>query len=97
MNLHPIHRIRRAPLAAAVLCALAAPASAQSDGMFFDGAAFGATEENAIRQAIGDAEVSASAYQLFTCELVGEPQIFPGPNPEWNRNFRAQVRVFCTP
>ena len=88
MNLYSSHRPRRAPLtlAAATLCALAAvPAVAQSEGMFFDGGAFGPTEE-----------VSASAYQLFTCELVGEPRIFPGPNPEWGRNFRAQVRVFCT-
>ena len=84
-------------LAAATLCALAAvPAVAQSEGMFFDGGAFGPTEEVAIRGAIDDAAVSASAYQLFTCELVGEPRIFPGPNPEWGRNFRAQVRVFCT-
>ena len=101
MNLHLTYR-RHAPLpvALAILCSLAAssPAiGAQSSGMFFDGAAFGPTEAVAIQQAIGDAEVSASAYQLFTCELVGEPQIFPGPNPEWHRNFRAQVRVFCTP
>jgi hypothetical protein len=65
--------------------------------MLFDGAAFGSTIESAIRGAIGDAEVSASAYQLFTCELVGEPRIFPGPNPEWNRNFRAGVTLECTP
>jgi hypothetical protein len=58
--------------------------------MLFDGASFGPTIEVAIQGAILDAEVSASAYQLFTCELVGEPQIFPGPNPEWGRNFRAQ-------
>ena len=99
MNLYSSHRPRRAPLtlAAATLCALAAvPAVALSEGMFFDGGAFGPTEEVAIRGAIDDAAVSASAYQLFTCELVGEPRIFPGPNPEWGRNFRAQVRVFCT-
>ena len=97
MNLHPTHRIRRASLAAAVLCALAAPAAAQSDGMFFDGGGFGPTEDIAIRRAIEDAEVSASAYQLFTCELVGEPQIFPGTHPERGPVIRAQVRVFCTP
>jgi hypothetical protein len=93
---------RRAPLAAAsaILWALAAasPAmGAQGDGMLFDGASFGPTEEAAIQGAIDDAEASASAYQLYTCELVGEPQIFPGPNPEWHRNFRAQVTVECTP
>jgi hypothetical protein len=91
-------RFRRAPLtvAAAILCFLASPAVAQSDGMIFDGAGYGPTEEYAIQAAIWDAETSASAYQLFECELVGEPQIFPGPNPEWSRNFSAQVRVFCT-
>jgi hypothetical protein len=102
MNVHLTRRRRGTPLAAAaaILCSLAAAspaAGAQSGGMYFDGAAFGPTEEVAIRQAIGDAEVSASAYQLYNCELVGEPRIFPGPNPEWGRNFRAQVRVFCTP
>jgi hypothetical protein len=65
--------------------------------MLFDGAAFGSTIESAIQGAIGDAQVSASAYQLFTCELVGEPRIFPGPNPEWGRNFRAGVTLSCTP
>ena len=76
---------------------VSSPASgAQGDGMLFDGAAFGPTEEVAIRSAIEDAEVSASAYQLYTCELVGEPQIFPGPDPARRRNFRAQVTVSCT-
>jgi hypothetical protein len=87
-------------LASAILCSLAASSPAigsQSDGMLVDGAAFGPTVEVAIQSAIWDAEVSASAYQLFTCHLVGEPQIFPGPNPKWSRNFSAQVTVECTP
>jgi hypothetical protein len=98
-----ISRWRRAPLivASAILCSLVAGSSpaigSQRDGMLFDGAAFGSTIESAIQGAIGDARVSASAYQLFTCELVGEPQIFPGPNPEWGRNFRAGVTLSCTP
>jgi hypothetical protein len=92
----------RAPLtaASAILCFLATSSpvvGAQSEAMLFDGAAFGPTIEVAIQSAIGDAEVSASGYQLFTCQLVGEPRIFPGPNPAWNRNFRAQVTVACTP
>jgi hypothetical protein len=95
------HRFRRAPLtvASAILCSLAmpSPAIAQGDGMLFDGGGFGPTEEVAIRQAVEDAEVSASAYQLFTCELVGEPQIFPDPTNEFGRFFRAQVQLFCTP
>jgi hypothetical protein len=93
------YRFRRAPLtvAAAILFSLASPAAAQSGGMFFDGASFGPTEEVAVQGAIWDAEASASASGLFNCELVGEPEIFPGPAPEFNRNFRAQVRLFCTP
>ncbi len=102
MTMHLTHFCRRAALAVAtaIICTLAAPSpatGAQGDGMYFDGAAFGPTEEVAIQQAIGDAETSASTYQLYSCELVGEPSIFPGPNPAWGRNFRAQVRVFCTP
>ena len=103
MNMHMTYRRRRrAPpaVAAAILFSLAAssPAmGAQGDAMLFDGAAFGPTEEVAIRSAIEDAETSASAYQLYTCVLVGEPRIFPGPNPEWGRNFSAQVTVSCTP
>jgi len=92
------YRFRRAPLivAAAILCSLGSPGVAQSDGMFFDGASFGPTEEVAVQGAIWDAEASASASGLFNCDLVGEPQIFPGPAPEFGRNFRAQVRLFCT-
>jgi len=94
------HRFRRAPLiaAAATLFSLAipSPAIAQGDGMFFDGGGFGPTEEVAIQRAIEDAEISASASQLFTCELVDEPQTFPDPDNEFGRFFRAQVRVFCT-
>jgi hypothetical protein len=84
---------------AAILCFLVAssPVIGLESSMLFMGAGFGPTPEVAIRSAIGDAETSASAYQLFTCEMVGEPSIFPGPNPEWGRNFRAGVTLACTP
>jgi hypothetical protein len=87
-------------MAAATLCFLAISSpgiGSERDAMLFTGAGFGPTVDVAIGSAIGDAEMSASAYQLFTCELVGEPSIFPGPNPEWSRNFSAQVTVACTP
>jgi hypothetical protein len=92
----------RAPLTAtsAILCFLATSSTvvgSPSEGMLFDGAAYGPTVEVAIQSAIGDAQVSASGYQLLTCQLVGEPRIFPGPNPARNRHFRAQVTVACTP
>jgi hypothetical protein len=49
-----------------------------------------------VRQAIGDARVTASAYGLYTCELVGEPEVFQQP-PGSLRAFRAHVRMRCTP
>ncbi|SRR6266545_2338429 len=101
MKVYSISRCGRAPLTVtlAILCSLAAssPAIGSQSGMQFEGGGFGPTVAVAIRGAIEDAEVSASAYQLFTCALVGEPRIFPDPNPQWGRNFRAQVTVECTP
>ena len=102
MELYLIPRCRRVMtiVATTILYAVPTPTlamGAQNDGVIFDGGGRGPTEEIAIRRAVEDAEVSASASQLFTCELVGEPQIFPGPNPEWGRNFRAQVTVECIP
>lgn len=101
MNRHLIDRCSRAPLtgAVAMLCFLGMSSSVMSAerGMQFDGAGFGPTIEIAIQSAIGDAEVSASAYQRYSCRLASEPRIFPGPNRAWSRNFRAQVTIECTP
>jgi hypothetical protein len=63
---------------------------------FFDGGGSGPTPETAVQQAIWDAETSASAYGLFTCDLVGEPAVFRQP-PNAPRAFSAQVRLHCTP
>ena len=73
---------------------MATPASAQHVPELFDGAGYGATAETAVRQAIGDAEVTASSYQLYNCELVGEPEVFPQP-PGSLRAFRAHVTMRC--
>jgi hypothetical protein len=62
---------------------------------FFDGGGSGPTPETAVQAAIWDAENTASGYGLFTCELVGEPQVFPQP-PGSFRAFSAQVRLHCT-
>jgi hypothetical protein len=62
--------------------------------MFFDGGGSGATADGAVRRAIWDAEVSASAYGLYRCELADEPIIFPQPANSL-RAFRAQVTVYC--
>jgi hypothetical protein len=77
----------------------AAPsAPANPNGMLFDGGGRGPTAEVAIRSAIDDAANSASAYQLFTCSLVGTPQVFESTNdPNFGHVFRAQATVFCTP
>jgi hypothetical protein len=80
------------------LLGAASPASADSSGMFFDGGGRGPTAEVAIRRAIDDAATSASAYQLFTCTPVGQPQVFESTNdPNFGHVFRAQATVFCTP
>ena len=61
----------------------------------FDGGGYGSTAQSAIYAAIGDAENTASGYGLYTCELVGEPQVFPQP-PGSLRRFTAQVKLRCT-
>jgi ribosomal protein S12 methylthiotransferase accessory factor YcaO len=85
-------------VAVSLLGVAASPAPASSSGMLFDGGGRGPTAEIAIRRAIGDAAVSASAYQLYTCTQVGEAQVFETLNdPNFGHVFRAQVTVFCTP
>ncbi len=102
MNMHLPYRCRSVSVtvSSAILCFLATSSpviGSQSGAMLFTGGAFGPTADVAIQSAIADAETSASAYRLFTCQLIDEPLIFPGPNPEWGRNFTAQVTVACTP
>jgi len=79
---------------APVLALSAAPLAAQAPE-FFDGGGYGSTAESAVQAAIWDAEATASAYGLFDCELVGEPEVFRNP-PGSRRAFNAQVRVRCT-
>jgi hypothetical protein len=86
------------PGVAVALLGAASSAPADSDGMLFDGGGRGPTAEVAIRRAIDDAETSASAYQLYTCTPVGQPQVFESTNdPNFGHVFRAQVSVSCTP
>jgi hypothetical protein len=61
---------------------------------FFDGAGYGSTAETAVQAAIWDAEITASAYGLYTCELVGEPAVFPQPRNSL-RAFRAHAILQC--
>jgi hypothetical protein len=73
------------------------PVIGLQSGRLFTGAGFGPTPEVTIQQATWDAQISAEAEQLFSCEQIGEPSIFPGPDPESGRNFSAEVTLECTP
>jgi hypothetical protein len=70
--------------------------SAQFGPAVFTGGGFGPTADVAIQSAVWDAEVSASYYQLFDCQLVGEILVFARPSARWGRNFTAQVTVACS-
>lgn len=88
--------VRTLGLAFALAGASTTTSFAQPVPEFFDGGGSGPTPDTAVQQAIWDAETSASAYGLFSCELVGEPEVFPRP-PGSLRAFSAQVRLHCTP
>lgn len=89
------------PLAAvgtvASVLALVSPASAETSGTLFTGAARGLTAEVAIQGAIEDAVISASGEQLFTCAPVGQPRVFETfTDPIFGHVFFAEADVFCT-
>jgi hypothetical protein len=62
----------------------------------FDGGGYGPTADHAVRMAIWDAEISASAYGYYSCDLAGEPMVFQQP-PGSLRAFRAQAMLTCGP
>jgi hypothetical protein len=79
-------------VAAIVLAASVASASA-----LWCGGGRGPTAQVAIQRAIGDAQIAASGEGLFSCTLVGEPQVFESFNdPNFGHIFRAQVNMACT-
>jgi len=83
-------------LAFVIAGAMTTTAFAQFTPEVFDGAGYGSTAETAVRQAIGDAETTASAYQLYNCQVLGEPEVFEQP-PGSLRAFRAHAQVTCEP
>jgi hypothetical protein len=94
--------VRKSRAALAVACTglflAAASASAGGAAKLFTGGGYGTTPELAIQSAIEDAKNSASAEQLYTCVLVGEPQTFgPRPGPKGGVRFTAEATVSCTP
>jgi hypothetical protein len=81
---------------AAAVAALLMTASAADASMLWCGAGRGLTPEVAIQGAIDDAQSSASGSGQFTCELVGDPQVFgPFEDPYFGHIFRAQVTMSC--
>lgn len=76
---------------------LTLPSSAADDAMFFAGGGYGPTPELAVQRAIEDGEISASAYQLHTCEVVGEPEVFLQNNIYRGNYYTAEATVSCTP
>ncbi|MFD9880860.1 hypothetical protein ACFWZT_05305 [Streptomyces alboflavus] len=75
-----------------------AVADAGAQAKLFTGGGRGPTAAVAIQSAIGDAEASAGAEQLYTCALVGEPLVFESFNdPNFGHVFRAEATVSCTP
>ena len=77
--------------------ALVLAASMASASALWCGGGRGPTAQIAIQRAIDDAETSASGEGLFSCTLVGEPQVFESFNdPNFGHVFRAQVNMACT-
>jgi hypothetical protein len=94
--------VRKSRAALAVACTglflAAASVSAGGAAKLFTGGGYGPTPELAVRAAIEDGQTSASAEQLYTCVLVGEPQVFgPRPSPRGGVQFNAEAIVSCTP
>jgi hypothetical protein len=82
---------------AASVTALIMFATAATASGLYCGGGRSLTAEGAIQSAIADAENSASGDGLFTCELVGEPQVFESFNdPNFGHVFRAQVNMACS-
>ena len=95
MNIRLLGRAALAVLGGLFL-SLPSPVVAQ-DIEFFTGGGYGPSPEVAIQAAIWDAETSASAYMLYACEVVGEPEVFPRSDDIRGNCFGAQATVHCTP
>ncbi|WJV44712.1 hypothetical protein [Streptomyces flavofungini] len=93
-------RLAVAGVVLSVLVVGSPPAVADSaaSAKLFTGGGRGPTAAVAIQSAIDDAETSAAAEQLYTCALLGEPQVFESFNdPNFGHVFRAEATVSCTP
>jgi hypothetical protein len=94
MKLTSSNRKRAFVLLAAVV--LLAPASAAlADWGLFMGAGRGVTPESAIDAAVEDAEGCAQSVGLYSCTMVGEPEIWVGTGPNGIVRYTAQVSLDC--
>lgn len=91
--------VRRTAVVSAALGLLAclAPTSYAAGARLFTGGGYALDAAGAVQAAIEDAENSAGAEQLYTCELVGEPQVFVRSHPRWGVQYTAEATVGCTP
>ena len=97
MRLRIAHRTPFAVAGMMLLSLVPSAVAAASGARLFTGGGYSRTAEGAIQQAIWDAENSAASEQLYTCELAGEPEVFPRPNDPYGRVFSAEATVACTP
>jgi len=96
MKLTSSNRKRVFGLLAAVL--VLAPASVLlASGGLFQGGGYGPTPAVAIGAATDDARECAASVGLYTCTMVGEPEIFVGTGPKGGIRYTAQVSLECTP
>ena len=94
MKLTSTNRKRAFVVLAAAL--VFAPASVLlADWGLFMGGGNGSTPESAVYAAIEDAEACAASVGLYTCTMVGEPEIFIGTGPKGGIRYTAQVSLDC--
>lgn len=92
--MRPKSCVRTAGCALALAGALMTAPLSASASQLFDGGGYGPTAEYAVQAAMWDAEANANASGFYTCELAGEPTVFPQA-PGSRRAFRAQVMLRC--
>jgi hypothetical protein len=93
MKLTSSNRKRLFVLLAAVLVA---PASVVlADWGLFMGAGRGSTVQSAVHAAVEDAEGCAASVGLYSCTMVGEPEIWVGTGPNGGVRYTAQVSLDC--
>ena len=61
----------------------------------FVGAGHGPTEASAIGAATEDAEACAQSVGLYSCTMVGQPEIWIGTGPKGGVRYTAQVSLDC--